>query len=84
MNYIPIASFGSRLEAETFGNVLQENGLMSIVKSDDLGIGGGAGGSFGATLWVPEELAPRARRLLPCMFPEDRESGDSGCAPAGA
>ena len=44
MQYISIASFASRMEAETFGNALDEKGIPYIVKSDDIGIFGGAGG----------------------------------------
>lgn len=82
MNYVSIMECSSRLVAETFGHALGEKGIPFIVKSDDLGIGGGAGGTFGATLWVPEELVNRARRVLPCIFPADGEGDEPVPDPA--
>ncbi len=75
-----IATFNSRLEAETIGNALEQYDIPFYVKSEDLGIfGPGHTGATpqGATLWVPVESAQRVRELLSCLFQgEDQEDSE--------
>jgi hypothetical protein len=70
MDFVEIARFGSRLEAETIGHALDPYGIPFQVKSDDIGIfGPGAGGPTvcGASLWVPSEQMAVVAELLNCV-----------------
>ena len=69
-DFVEVARFGSRIEAETVGHALDQYDIEFIVKSDDIGIfGPGAGGPTiaGASLWVPADQAPEVARLLSCV-----------------
>lgn len=68
MDFIKIGSFNSRIEAETIGHALDQYDIPHMIKLDD------AGGMLvqmlpGASLWVPEDQAEEARRLLACVLP---------------
>jgi|GEM_PF-468518 len=69
MEFVEIASFSSRLEAETIGHALDAHDIPFMVQSPDIGMFGpgfmGATAS-GAALLVPEDCAARARELLAC------------------
>lgn len=68
--YVEIAAFPSRLEAETIGHALDEHGIPFLVKSDDIGIfGPGMTGwsPGGAKLLVLEEHRERVAELLTCV-----------------
>jgi hypothetical protein len=70
MDFIEIARFNSRLEAETIGHALDQYGIPFIVKSENVGVfGPGAEGPnlWGATLWVPEDKANEVAQLLNCV-----------------
>ena len=80
MTLVKIASFHSRLEAETIGHALDQFGIPFLVRSDDLAIfGPGHIGHTpqGATLWVPEDRQAEVRELLTCVFekPKEQEEG---------
>ncbi len=75
MDFVKIASFNSRIEAETIGHALDQYEIPHQVKFDD------AGGMLvsmlpGASLWVPEDKAKLARRLLSCIGPGDDAPND--------
>lgn len=78
MELVEIASFKSRLEAETVANALDQYGIPHVVQSDDVGgmYGGIQFGTAGATLCVPESFETQTRRLLTCFktntTPEDQ------------
>ena len=77
--FIKIATFSSRLEAETIGNALEQYDIPFYVKSEDLGIfGPGHTGATpqGATLWVAVESAQRVRELLSCLFIDQEDESD--------
>lgn len=78
--FVEIARFGSRLEAETIGHALDQFDIPFFVRSDDIGMfGPGHMGRTpaGAGLCVPEEKADEASELLRCAVRgEDEEEGD--------
>ena len=71
MDYVEVARFSSRLEAETIGHALDEHGIPFLVQSPDIGIFGpgfaGANPAGGAGLLVPEDSVDRVRELLTCV-----------------
>ncbi len=74
MDFIKVASYSSRLEAETIGHALDQYQIPYMVKNED------AGGMLmdlmpGATLWVPADKADLVSRLLHCAVkpPPKRE-----------
>ena len=77
MNYVEIAIFPSRLEAETIGHALDQYDIPFMVQSADIGIfGPGMTGVTpeGAKLLVPSDRLEEVRGLLSCVFqplPED-------------
>lgn len=81
MDFVEIAQFGSRLEAETIGHALDQYGIPFLVKSEAVGIfGPGADGPtlVGATLWVPSDRVDEVAGLLTCIIrkPGIEESGE--------
>ncbi len=70
---VKIATFDSRLEAETIGHALDQYDIPFLVKSEDVGVFGP--GHIGksvwpATLWVPAEHAEEVKELLRCVAEE--------------
>lgn len=87
MEYVEIARFASRLEAETIGHALDQFDIPFFVESTDIGVfGPGHTGVTpgGAGLCVPEDRAEEASELLHCAVrPEETpegatEDGDAG------
>ena len=71
MDYIEIAVFPSRLEAETVGHALDQYDIPFLVQSADIGIFGPGMTGFtpeGAKLLVPSRRLEEVRRLLSCVF----------------
>lgn len=78
MDFVEIACFDSRLEAETIGHALDQYDIPFIVQSSDIGMfGPGMIGTspVGARLMVPENRVAEVRDLLSCVvqLPEDWE-----------
>ncbi|MDA8019134.1 MAG: DUF2007 domain-containing protein [Thermoanaerobaculia bacterium] len=71
MNFVEIARFASRLEAETIGHALDEHGIPFLVQAPDIGIFGpgfsGANPAGGAALLVPDTAVETVRELLTCV-----------------
>ena len=81
MEYVEIARFESRLEAETIGHALDQYEIPFMVQSEDVGMfGPGMVGwsPAGAALMVPEDRVEEVRELLTCIVPgsETTEPGD--------
>ncbi len=76
MDFVEVARFGSRLEAEAVGHALDQYGIPFMVKSDDVGIyGPGMMGPTiaGASLWVPDDRREEVAYLLSCVVkPEEK------------
>ena len=75
MDFVKIGSFNTRIEAETIGHALDQYDIPHMVRLDD------AGGMLvqmlpGASLWVPEDRADAARRLLSCVLPASEQPDD--------
>ena len=73
MDFVEIATFGSRLEAETIGHALDQYGIPFLVQSHDVGMfGPGMIGSSpaGARLLVPQDRVDEVRELLNCVVTE--------------
>lgn len=70
---VPIAVFGSRIEAAVACNLLECNGIRAAVFADD---GGGLYPPFGegVRLLVRQEDAGRAREILESPPPSDSET----------
>ncbi len=70
MNYVEIARFESRLEAETIGHALDQYDIAFLIQSHDIGMfGPGHMGRTpgGAGLLVPADRAEEASKLLHCV-----------------
>ena len=70
MDFVEVARFASRLEAETVGHALDQYDIPFMVKSEDIGyFGPGAEGPtlIGASLCVPEDRVSEVSRLLSCI-----------------
>ncbi|MEL7058413.1 MAG: hypothetical protein AAGN46_00145 [Acidobacteriota bacterium] len=70
MDFVEIARFPSRYEAETVGHALDEHGIPFLVQSADVGIFGPGMGGFspeGAALKVPRDRVEEVSRLLTCV-----------------
>ena len=79
MDYVEIARFPSRLEAETIGHALDQYDIPFLIQSHDIGMfGPGHMGSTpgGAGLQVPADYAEQARELLHCAVHPEAESED--------
>ena len=70
MDFVEIARFSSRLEAETIGHALDQYDIPFLVQSADVGMFGpgmiGASPS-GAQLLVPQNRLDEVRELLNCV-----------------
>ena len=75
MGMIKVATFNTRLEAETIGHVLDPHGIPFMIRGDNLrSLGSGlASSSGGASLWVPEEAEEEVTTLLANLNPPDSE-----------
>jgi hypothetical protein len=71
MALVKVKNFPDRMYAERAQQTLNEEGIASIVQAPDAGIlgaGGVAGLPQGADLYVEEEDAEEARRMLSELF----------------
>ncbi|MEW6171813.1 MAG: hypothetical protein AB1510_01920 [Bacillota bacterium] len=70
MSLVKIKNFPSRLFAEQAQQVLEREGVPSIVHSPDVGITGTPGASIpqGVDLYVPKKFAVKARMLISALF----------------
>ena len=79
MEFVEIARFSSRLEAETIGHALDQYDIPFVVQSADVGMfGPGMIGTSpaGAQLLVPQDRVDDVRELLNCVvsdLPLDEE-----------
>ncbi len=74
MDYVEIARFDSRLEAETIGHALDQYGIPFLVQSHVISmLGPGPGGAW---LHVPEDRAAEAKELLHCAVQPGAELGN--------
>jgi len=74
MSLVKVSTFRSRLEAETYGHVLDQYDIPFFVQCEDAGIFGmGASMNTPATLMVREEHLQQVKRILLCLF-EDAEN----------
>ena len=77
MEFVEIARFNSRLEAESIGHALDQYEIPFLVQSADIGMfGPGMVGTSpaGARLLVPEDKLETVRELLNCVVgPIDEE-----------
>lgn len=74
MEFVEIARFSSRLEAETIGHALDQYDIPFLVQSADVGMfGPGMIGTSpaGAQLLVPQDCLERVRGLLTCVVQDD-------------
>ena len=70
MEFVEIARFSSRLEAETIGHALDQYDIPFMVQSPDVGMfGPGMLGAspVGASLCVPSDRLEEVRELLNCV-----------------
>lgn len=91
LEFVEIARFPSRLEAEAIGHALDPHGIPFIVKNSDIGIfGPGMTGMSleGAALCVPSNRLEEVGELLDCVVKplpegalgEEVEAGSDGPA----
>lgn len=77
MDYVEIARFNSRLEAEAIGHALDQYDIPFLIQSPDIGMfGPGFIGQSpgGAGLSVPADRAEEASELLRCAVRPDSET----------
>lgn len=70
-DFVTVARFGSRLEAETIGHALDPHDIPFLIQSDDVGIfGPGMTGvtPSGAKLMVPADRRADVEELLGCVI----------------
>ena len=71
IKYVPFRTFPSRLYAEMLKEALENEGIPSIIKGDDVAI---VLGSYSTTspvevsIWVPEEELDRAEQIADAML----------------
>lgn len=85
--FVAIASFPSRLEAETVGHALDQYGIPFFVQSEDIGFYGTGGlvhSPFGARLMIPSDRLEEVSELLRCVVspaesddPEEEQGEES-------
>lgn len=86
--FIPVASFGSELEAETAGHTLDQLEIPFYIKGGETIFGQGAlaAATDGVSLWVPAARADEVRELLQAEqtpVPEqETEDAAAGSEPA--
>ncbi len=86
MDYVEIARFNSRLEAEAIGHALDQYGIPFLIQSPDIGMfGPGFLGSApgGAGLSVPADRAEEASELLHCAVHPGDEAEDEPSSGSG-
>ncbi|MEM9290874.1 MAG: hypothetical protein AAGD01_04275 [Acidobacteriota bacterium] len=87
-DFVEVARFPSRMEAETVGHALDDHDIPFLVQSSDVGIFGPGMSGFtpeGAQLLVPQSLRGRVQELLTCVVkPMDEEELAKIAAAAGA
>jgi len=72
--FVEIARFDTRLEAEAIGHALDQYDIPFLVKSDDIGIFGPGhimSTPQGASLWVPASRKKEVAELLSCVVVQD-------------
>jgi len=72
--FVQIARFDTRLEAEAIGHALDQYEIPFLVKSDDIGIFGPGhvmSTPQGASLWVPVSRKAEVADLLRCVVSDD-------------
>lgn len=80
MEYVDIAVFSSRLEAEAIGHALDQHDIPFLVQSHDVGMFGPGMMGYtpdGARLLVPEDRLEEVRELLNCVV-EPLPEGEFG------
>ena len=78
--FVQIARFDTRLEAETIGHALDQYDILFLVKSDDIGIFGPGhvmSTPQGASLWVPASRREEVSDLLSCVISRDDADGEN-------
>ena len=78
MDYVEIARFDSRLEAETVGHALDQYDIPFLIQSHDIGMfGPGHLGRTpgGAGLLVPADRVEETKQLLNCVISLEAEIG---------
>lgn len=81
MEFVEVARFNSRLEAETIGHALDPHGIPFLVESPDIGMfGPGMIGAspVGASLKVPSDRVREVEELLRCVIAPLQEDEDAG------
>jgi hypothetical protein len=71
IRYIPFRSFPSRLYAEMLQKALQDEGIPSLIKSDDIGIMLGSYSTISPVevmVWIPEEDFERCEKIADEML----------------
>ncbi len=79
MDYVEIARFDSRMEAEAIGHALDQYDIPFLIQSHDIGMfGPGHMGRTpgGAGLRVPTDCAEKAKELLHCAIQPEPELGN--------
>lgn len=77
MDFVEIAVFPSRLEAETIGHALDQYDIPFLIQSHDVGMFGPGMAAItpgGASLRVPADRVDEVRELLTCVvkpLPDD-------------
>jgi hypothetical protein len=68
---VKVKNFPDRIFAEQAQQILEKEGIPSILQSPDIGILGAGGSSSlpqGVDLFVSEEFAEKAREILTALF----------------
>jgi hypothetical protein len=71
MEYVPLRTLPSRLYAEMVQEALKKEGILSLVKSDDIAITFPSHGTTSAvpvTVWVPKEDVKRSEEIANQML----------------
>jgi hypothetical protein len=70
MSLSKVKNFPNRMFAEQAQQILEREGIPSVILSPDVGITGTSGAVIpqGVDLYVPEELAEKARQLVWALF----------------
>ncbi len=84
MEFVKVAHFNSRLEAETVGHALDQYDIPFLVKCNHVGIFGPGftmGFGEGASLWVPENRYQETAELLACVVGLETADEDDATEP---
>jgi len=69
MEYVTIATFNSRMEAETVAHALDPHGIPFLIQGHDIGMLGAAGAvPGGIRLMVPDYAAEQVEAMLECVI----------------